>query len=81
MSATVTLDRQAAIDLLTETYAVCDVLEDWAGSCPTMLTKELRRRLDIVAFAALGEPAFGPTGEMVGPVVDLWDGKALQPVP
>jgi hypothetical protein len=73
MSATVTLDRQGVVDLLTEAYAVCDVLEDIAGVCPTALTEELGRKLEAVAIATLGPLEDGPGGVMVGPVVDLWD--------
>ena len=75
---TVTLDRQAVIALLIEAYAVCDVLEDIAGVCPTALTEELGRQLEAVAVATLGPIEDGPNGEMVGPAVDLWQTQASE---
>jgi hypothetical protein len=50
MSATITLDRQAVVDLLAGSYAACNLLEDVAG----ISADELRLRLDDVTFEALG---------------------------
>jgi hypothetical protein len=50
MSATVTLHRQAVVDLLAGSYAACNLLEDDAG----ISADELRLRLDDVTFEVLG---------------------------
>jgi len=70
---TVTLDRQAALDLLSEVYKVADVLEAISGTCPTRLTKALTDRASIVGEAVLGPTQDGPDGVSVGPLVDLWN--------
>jgi len=72
MSATVTLDREAVVDLLIEAYAVSVVLERIAGVEPTALTEELGKKLEWMSMDILGKPSDGPNGEMVGPAVDLW---------
>src|SRR5688572_24234036 len=45
MSGTVTIARDAVIDLLSVVHAVCDVLEDVAGVTPTAITEKLGIKL------------------------------------
>jgi hypothetical protein len=67
---TVTLDREAVMDLLVEVHAVTTVLERIAGVCPTTLTEALVNKTERVAEAVLGE--LSPNRD-TGPRVELWD--------
>ena len=49
MSATVTLDRQAVVDLLADSYAACNLLDEIG-----LDTTEPRSQLDGVAAVVLG---------------------------
>ena len=66
---TVTLDRSAIIELLTEAHAVADVLERIAGVSPVNITEELVECAERIAEEVLGEV---PPDLDQGPRFDLW---------
>lgn len=70
-TATVTLDRQAVLELLVDATAAVDVIEELADHTAATFTQELERKIDSVAHAALG------SGETEGgPRQALWtDGE------
>lgn len=74
---TVTLDRQAVLDLLFEANKVADVLEALTGTCPTRLTDGLTEKAAVVGEAILGPTHDGPGGEYAG-VGALWAGDGAR---
>lgn len=66
---TVTLDRQAVLDLVQEAHAVADVFEAITGVAPTTLTEQLQRRAEVIAEAVLGPL---PPNLDEGPRFELW---------
>lgn len=68
---TVTVDREAVMELLVEVNAVANVLEHIFGTCPTDLTDELTTKAERIAEAVLGEHT-DPNLE-TGPRAELWD--------
>lgn len=54
--ATVTLEREAVIDLLVEAHAVIDILEAVGGVCPTPITEDLTELVESIAEVVLGAP-------------------------
>lgn len=69
LTETVTLDRQAVMELLVEAHAVADVFETIAGVCPTELTDRLTQATERIAHDILGECA--PNLDE-GPRFELW---------
>jgi hypothetical protein len=72
MSATVTLDREAVIDLLVEIHAVQDVLEAHAGNAPEDLMRDLLLKAQGVEDVILGPIKEGPDGRIIGAHLELW---------
>lgn len=74
LTETVTLDRQAVMDLLVEAHAVADVFEALSGVSPTTLTEELIERVERIAHALFGDfDGVANDGNLDwGPRVDLW---------
>ena len=72
MSATVTLDRQAVVDLLVEIHSLADVLEGIAGVTPIAVMADLLLKVQDIADVVLGPIEEGPDG-FVGAHPDLWE--------